>query len=326
MISQSVFSGPQSARAKTAISFAALGFALISISLAALFIKFSEQEVSPYATAFNRFWITTLVLMLWTAFNPARRQAGFTQSSVSASPVDSSLFLGGIAWQLVAVGVFLAADLTLWAWSLTQTSVANATLLANLTPLFTTMVGWLVCSRCFDRRFLTGLVVAIGGALAIGLSDWQMGADKVQGDVAALLAALAFGIYLLILEHLQTKLAPTTIILWSSGIAAVCTLPIVILADGSTFPVSSQGWLAIVSLALICQILGQGLLVYSLNRLSSEFVALFLLLDPVLAALGAWIIFSETLTVQNWVAFGVVMLGIYLALSSKSSIKEGAVA
>ncbi len=65
------------------------------------------------------------------------------------------------------------------------------------------------------------------------------------------------------------------------------------------------------------------MLPYSLNSLSSEFTALFLLLDPVLASLGAGAFFSERLGLLNWMAFAVVLLGMYLALSSQSAGSHG---
>lgn len=222
-----------------------------------------------------------------------------------------------------AAGLFLAIDLVLWAWSLTQTSVGNATLLANLTPLFTTL-GACFFGKHFDLKFLVGLVIAVGGMVAIGLEDWIGTADKFQGDVAALAAALAFGVYLLLLEKLQTRLNPSQILFWSSAAASILTLPLVLLVNGNLLPASWQDWLASGALVLVCQIMGQGLLVYSLNYFSSALVALCLLLDPVIAALGTDLFFAEKLDVSNWLAFVVVLLGMYFALSSQSQTMTAA--
>lgn len=295
---------------------ASLCIALFSIASAAIFIKLSEQEVSPYATALHRFWITTVILTLWSGFKVLRqrpeRQAGDRSHPLTA----------GIVGQLFLVGLFLAADLMLWAWSLTQTSVVNATLLANLTPIFSCLGGWLFWRRRFDRQFLVGMMIAIVAIFAIGLDDFQISAGKLQGDLAALIAAVSFSVYLLVLERLQTQLDVTKIVLWSSAIATLVSLPIVLLNGGQLFPTSWQGWLTVVALAGVCQILGQGMLVHSLDRLSSEFVALFLLLEPILAGIAAWVFFSEQLSLVNLVAFAVALIGVYLALSSRSAVKE----
>ncbi len=42
------------------------------------------------------------------------------------------------------------------------------------------------------------------------------------------------------------------------------------------------------------------------------------MLDPFFTALEAWVIFSESLSPLNWLALGISLFGIYLALSSQS--------
>ncbi|MGF1938892.1 MAG: hypothetical protein RM347_031820 [Nostoc sp. ChiQUE02] len=62
-------------------------------------------------------------------------------------------------------------------------------------------------------------------------------------------------------------------------------------------------------------------MVYSLNQLSAEFVAIILLLELVLAGLPAWIVFAEQLSISNCIAFTVILLGIGLASLSQSALK-----
>jgi drug/metabolite transporter (DMT)-like permease len=307
------------ARTPSNTTIVSLCLALLSIASAAIFIKFSEQEISPYATAFNRFWITTVILGLWGGWVAVRRQQEKRETP------QSSAYTGAIIGQLFLVGLFLAADLILWAWSLTQTSVANATLLANLTPVFSCLGGWLFCRRRFDQQFLLGMVIAIAAILAIGFNDCQIGSGKFLGDIAALIAAMSFSVYLSVLERLQSQLGATTILFWSSGIATLVSLPIVLIDGGQLFPTSWQGWLTVIALASVCQILGQGMLLHSLDQLSSEFVALFLLLEPIVAGVGAWALFSEQLGLLNLVAFAIALVGVYLSLSSPSALRDEAI-
>lgn len=290
----------------------ALACALASIAVTAILVRISEAEIGPYATAFDRFWLTAVLLGVWNGCRGNKHQ------------LWDRRIVGPVFWQLGAAGLLFAIDLTLWAWALTQTSVANATLLANLTPIFTTLGGWLLWRSRFDGRFVAGLLVAVGGMVALGASDLQAAPDKLQGDLAALLAAAAFAGYLMLLERLPSKLESTTVVFWSSALGAVATLPLALAAGGRLLPATWQGWLAVLALAAFCQILGQCFLIYSLERLSADFVAIFLLLDPVLAALGAWVLFAEALTPSSGLAFAIVLLGIYLALSSEATAKAAA--
>lgn len=54
-------------------------------------------------------------------------------------------------------------------------------------------------------------------------------------------------------------------------------------------------------------------------QVSSAFVAVALLAVPAIAAILALVLFGETLTFVNSIAFLVVLAGIYLALASPSS-------
>lgn len=287
-----------------------LSAALLAVSFAAIFIRLSEREIGPNATVFNRLWIATVVFAVWNGVAAARRRM-----SDDAPFVRSGYTLRDVML-LTAVGIVSSASLGFWAWSLTQTNVANSTVLRNLTPLFTTLGGWLLLGRRFDNKFLLGMTVAVVGAVAIGIDDLQTAGDNLAGDIAALFSAMFYAGNLLIAEYLRTKFPATTILMWRCFIGSLLILPLVLLAGDRIFPYSWQGWLAVIALAVVCQAFGQGLLIHSLGRLSSGFVALFLLLEPVITAILAWMLFSESLSLFNWLAFAVVLAGIYLAKSS----------
>jgi drug/metabolite transporter (DMT)-like permease len=222
---------------------------------------------------------------------------------------------------LLVMSCFFSGTLITWAWSLTQTSVANSNLLHNVTPLFTTLMGWLFLSQCFEGKFLIGMVIAISGSILIGLGDLQVASDNFTGDSLAILSAVFSAANLLTVEKLRAKFSATTILLWCSFFGALLTFPIVLLTEDVLFPYSWAGWLTIIAQALVCQVLGQSLQAYNLKGFSSGFVAVFLLLDPVITAILAWIIFGERLTSLNWLAFSVVLAGIYLAKSSQGADK-----
>jgi len=152
----------------------------------------------------------------------------------------------------------------------------------------------MVFSKGLDSRFLLGRLVGIGGTVAIGLDELQIAIGKRQGDADALLSAIVYGASLLTVKQVQTKLTAKIGLLWKCTIGTLLTLTFFCAIGGKLFPYSWQGWLVVIFLALICQLLGQGLVTYySLNSLSSRFIALTVVLSPVLSAIEAWAIFSE---------------------------------
>jgi len=297
----------------TVSALLAVFFAIASLSFAAIFIRLSERELGPFSTILNRFWIAFLVLGVIYALEHWK-----TGESLETKPKVDPINRRDIIL-LISAGVMFWGCLAFWAWSLTLTGVANSTILHNLTPLFTTLGAWAIFHESFDRRFLMGLLIAMIGAVALGLDDFQVGAEHLNGDIAALLSAVFSAANLMLIETLRHKFPATEIFMWCCGVGAILSLPVVLLAEDQLFPVTLSGWLSVIGLAVVCQVVGQGLQAYSLKRLSSGLVGIFLLLDPVFAAIIAWIVFAEGLTLVNTLAFATVLGGIYLAKSSQYS-------
>lgn len=298
---------------ETLWAIAALCGGMLAISFAPILIRLGEGELGPNGTIFNRFWVATVAFGLWNILLRARQGQDHTRKGQPYSL--------GVLGLLLAVGLVLSLALILWAWSLTQTTVANSTLMHYLVPLFVALGGWSIWGRRFDKRFILGMVIAMAGAGILGVSDLSSGNGQLIGDLAALLSAVFFALYTLLVEQLRSQLTSSTIMTWCSATSSILLLPIVILTEDRLFPYSLSGWLWVISLALICQVLGLGLYGYCLKKLSSGFVSLCDLLVPVLSALEAWAIFSEAIGGYTLVSFVVISIGAYLALSSKSAIK-----
>ena len=281
--------------------------ALLAVSFAAIFIRWSSAELGAGAIVFNRLWIATVVLMVWE---------GLKVGQSTAQPTSPTIELRDYGW-LLLVGAVSSTSVVLWALSLSETSVANSTVLRNLTPLFTSLGAWIVFRQRFDQRFLLGMFVAICGAIAIGVGDFQLSWQSLTGDLLALLSALCYGINLLLVENLRRRLGASQILLWRCGFGCALLLPFVLLTETQIFPESAAVWGAVIALAVLCQCFGQGLVVHSLKTFSSGFVAIFLLLEPVVTAILAWLLLGEALSLANSLAFGGVLVGIYLAKSSR---------
>lgn len=300
-------SRPQIEPTPAALGLISLFIAILALSFAAIFIRLSERELGPVATIFNRFWIATVILGVWNVLK------ALSDRQFKVFSLQPQHYTTGDLVLLLVMSFFFSGTLITWALSLTQTSVANSNLLHNVTPLFTTLMGWLFLSQYFEGRFLVGMVIAISGSILIGLNDLQVASDNFTGDSLAMLSAVFSAANLLTVEKLRAKFSATTILLWCSFLGTLLTFPILLLTEDILFPYSWTGWLVVISQALVCQVLGQSLQAYNLKRFSSGFVAVFLLLDPVITAILAWIIFSEQLSPLNGLAFSLVLVGIYQA-------------
>ncbi|MGB3509431.1 MAG: DMT family transporter [Microcoleaceae cyanobacterium] len=303
-------------RIEVKMAYVAVLITLFTIAFIPILVRISESSISPNATIFNRCWIATVLLGLWNGLSLLKRRCSGNSIPVKLFPDNNNLLL-----LLLMLGVFYGAQQLFYVRSLTQTSVANSEVLHSLTPLFTTLVGWTFLGQRFERRFLMGIAIAIGGSIALVANDFSITIDKLQGDGLALVSALFWGGYLMVVEKLQTQLSIRAIATWESLLSTIFLLPILPIARWrEVFPHSARGWLTVAALG-IGVIIAIASIAISLKRLSSGLVATILLLHPVITAILAWGIFSETLNWLNFLAFVVILLGAYLTISSKGGVK-----
>ena len=71
--------------------------------------------------------------------------------------------------------------------------------------------------------------------------------------------------------------------------------------------------MVLVGLALVTQILGQGLIAYAFAHLPASISSVSLLIQPVMAALYAWILFREAVGPAQWIGGAIVLAGIWVA-------------
>ncbi len=294
--------GPEARRRHIALVTLVTGACLIGFS--PIFVRLSE--VGPIATAFHRMVLALPLFALWGLRE--RRGAEPSASAGAARPAWGWLF---------AAGLGLGFDLALWHLSLAHISVVNATLLANLAPVFVTLAAWLWLGERITRRFIGGLAVAIAGTWVLvfgsGRAEATTDGQVWLGTAQALGAALFYAGYILAMKRARRGASLATTML-GSGAATLATLAPLVLLSGEVFwPGSAWGWLVLLGLAWLPQGLGQGLIVHGLAVLPASFSALTLLIQPVVAALLAWVLLGETLAALQALGGALVLGGIALA-------------
>ena len=279
-------------------ALAALLLGAAAIGFAPIFVRLSE--LGPTATGFWRLAFALPALWLWYGFERSKRPP--------APPRRGSALPG-----FVLAGLFFAADLAVWHWSLHLTSVANATLLPNFAPVFVTLAGYLLFGERFSALFLTGMAIAVGGVVILMGESLELGSRHLLGDTLALSTAVFYAGYIVAVGRLRGSYSTAQIMAWSGLVTAAALLPIALLSGESLIAATARGWLILAALGLFSHALGQSLIAYALAHLPAAFSSVGLLLQPALAALLAWLLLAEA--IGPWQAAGaaVILAGIVLA-------------
>ncbi|EFM60522.1 transporter, DME family [Brucella sp. BO2] len=270
----------------------------IAIGSSPIFVRLSE--VGPLATGFWRLALAALPLLLMDGRERHERK--------DAAPLTLADCL-----RLALPGFFIAADLGAWHLSLHSTSVANATLLANMAPIFVTIGAWLLFRSRVSSSFIVGLVVAVAGVIVLKGGPGELLHSRSSGDAMALLAAVFYAGYILSVGRLRSRFSTMRIMLWSSAIAAIFSLPVAYFMEGHILPATLYGWLILAGLAWLTHAAGQSMIAYALAFLPASFSSLTLLLQPVVAAFLAWTILSEPIGLMQAIGGVIVISGILIA-------------
>ena len=124
------------------------------------------------------------------------------------------------AWLAVSGGVLLALHFWSWNASLRYTSVAASVSLVNLQPVLIAGVSGIWLREAPSRRQWLGVILAVAGALVVGLADVPGGPSEVVaalagtgtggralfGDLLALIGAVTAALYYLIGRRLRLRI------------------------------------------------------------------------------------------------------------------------
>lgn len=230
--------------------------------------------------------------------------------------------------RLIAAGCALGGHFWAWFASLERVPVARSTLLVSTTPIWAVLGVWALTRRAPLPRFWMGLVLALmGGWLLTGGATHSIGfrpmagGSPLVGDALATLGAVLIAIYFLATADLQRSLGTWRVVAWTytSAAAALWLAAALTGSGGVVWPPSSRAWVAVVSLALVPQLMGHTMLNWSLRHFTAATVATTTLLEPVFAGVIAWWLFGERLGAMQLAGGVVLLIGVGTVLMNRAS-------
>jgi drug/metabolite transporter (DMT)-like permease len=290
------------------IAFLALLAGAAATAFAPILVRLSDA--SPTASAFWRVALAAPFLWLWV-FASERRTGGGGPTEAHRRPVGHAAWLG-----MVLAGLFFACDLGTWHVSIAWTSVANATLEANLAPIFVTLGAWLLWRQKPRVMFIVALAITIGGAVLLIGPNFNAGGRALQGDLLGTLAGAFYAGYMLSIKSVAGRIPTARIMAISTTVSALLLAPYAAFTADHFLPQAASGWtgwLVLAGLALIPHIAGQSLIAFGFAHLPASLSSVSLLLQAVLAALYAWVLLGEAMQPLQMAGGIVVLAGIYLA-------------
>jgi len=285
---------------KAALLLAALLGGNVALALGPWLVRLADT--GPVSAAFWRLFLALPVLIVFA------RLAG---QQLTGIPMRSLA--------LVAIGAFaFAGDLASWHIGIGMTRLGNATLLGNAGSII--LMFWAFVAARKLPRGLEWLAIAsaLGGATILLGRSLEISAQTFLGDLFCLAAGLLYAVYLLTLQGERRRFGSWSLLVWVSIFACPVLLALALVLGEPIWP---SDWTPVVILFVSSQLIGQGLLVYSLGHFPPLIIGLALLTQPAIAAVIGYFVFGEVLSALD--IAGMVLLGSALVAARASQRRAG---
>ncbi len=227
--------------------------------------------------------------------------------------------------KLVVLSFFLSLHLLLFISAVKDTTILNATVLVNTTPIFSVFVSSFIFKLRPSRIAIMGLVASFIGVCIIALAETlanpnvQGVSPSLKGDLEAMLAALAESFYLGYGKGVRNRM-PILSSMMPIYVLAAAFVGMLSLPAGSAFlvlPVQSEALLLLLGLGIIPTAMAHTLYFSSLSNLKSFETATLALLEPVGATILGIALFQEVPAPLFILGASMIMAGIFFVGKAK---------
>jgi drug/metabolite transporter (DMT)-like permease len=248
-----------------------------------------------------------LALAFWRMFTASGLLWGYSATTRTGTLSKENLVLTFFA------GVFLGLHFSCFFWGVRNTSIANATLLANTGPFFTALFAF-IKQGTLKKPVLIGLGLAFVGLISIQMSEGKTYQDNFLGDFVSLLSGLSIAVTYSYAKKIRRG---TSAVVYGRTLFFFASLTILVIwmtlePSPILFEKTDLGW--ILFLGFVPSILGHNSLNYSIKYLSPTAIASVPLGEPIIASLLGFVIFSEPVPIESLISAPFIFFGIYLIL------------
>ena len=276
--------------------FLVLSLGAMLIGFAPIFVKWSE--LSSSAILFWRMFLALPMLAILNYF--------LNKTFIFKVKNKNTILYTAIA------SLAFTTDLILWHYSMNITSVSNATIIVNSAPIFVALFAYILFKEAPAKGFGVSFLITYLGITGLIIFSSNYANGKIVGDLLCIIAAIGYGIYLLIIAKLG-KETPLNLIFYTTLFCCLFSIIPMMLDSGINFPKSDFELINLFLLALVCQFGGQFLITLGIGNISPSNGSIGLLMQPLTATILAAFIFSEWLNLAQITFAAVALIGIYFA-------------
>jgi drug/metabolite transporter (DMT)-like permease len=217
---------------------------------------------------------------------------------------------------VVLAGLALALHFATWVPAVTLTTVAAATALGAVQPVWNALIARAGGAHVGGRAW-AGIVLAVLGALV--LTGLDLGGDReaLLGNVLALVGGMAAAAYVALGARARAQVSTSAYAVACYAVCAVVLLAVCLVGGVPVTGFPLQTWGMLVLLTVLAQLLGHTLLNRAVGTVGPVVVALVILLEvPAATVIAAWWL-GQVPPVVVLPAAALVLVGVGLVVTSR---------
>lgn len=253
--------------------------------------KAALEQISPLSFLLVRFFIGTLLVLVWLVVS--RRRLHYDRAVLKASAFTTVfLFLG---YLLQTVG-------------LEYTTASNSAFLTALYVIFVPLILMRI-----DRRVIVATVIAVVGLWLLIKPDTVMN----MGDLMTLGCALAFAGHIICLERYTRQVDAPSLLVWQMIAMTLLFLPA---PWWESTPASAFSPTAVLLIGLgvtsVLATLAFAVQMWAQQLVPAQQVALLFSSEPAHAAWLSWYFLGEVLDIEGWIGCALIVLAVMIGAFS----------
>ncbi|HAF70600.1 MAG: hypothetical protein XD60_0737 [Acetothermia bacterium 64_32] len=266
-------------------------------------VKEGVAEVGPFWFLGLRFSLATLLSLLLLAGRLHRtRGADWGRGAI----VGLTLFLGYY----------------FQTWGLVYTTAQKSGLITGLSVVLVPPIAYLLGQRTPAKTW-AGVGLAAGGLVLLVLGGEAALGPTGFGDLLTLICALAFALYLVLLDRYTKKGDFLTMLPAQLGVVALLSLAGAATWEEPTLSLSWVAWRAILVTGTLASTLAFFLLSWVQRRSTASYTAIVLSTEPAFAALFGWLLLGESLAGPQILGAALIFVGIMLPHVRLARLRRG---
>lgn len=281
------------------IGFSSLVFAMFIWGSSFIALKSAMQDLGPFTVIFFRMAIASLCFIYFIK--------GFLKYEFTKSDLKYILLLA--MFEPCLYFIFEAK-------ALQNTTASQAGMITSLMPLITAMFAGYFLNEIITRKLILGSSLAMLGTvwLSLDATSSHLAPNPMFGNFLEFCAMACGAGYTIVARHLTYKFSAIFITAIQAFIGAIFFFPFYlyeVFTLEMDYTLDAMLW--VLYLGIVVTLGGYGLYNYALTKIEASKAAVFINLIPVFTLFLAFLILKERLSINEFIASGVILFGVFLS-------------